>query len=67
MEGVPIQEFYCWFTFLFDGYFLVDLDGGEGTGVGSGRTRAVREGIVCVHVWRERKVIVKVIVMRSHR
>jgi hypothetical protein len=68
VEGVPIDEFYCWFTFLFDCYFLVDLDGGEGTGVGGGGwTRAVGEGVVCVNVWRERKVVVKVIVIRSHR
>jgi len=51
-QRVPVEEFYCWFAFLFDCDFLVDLDGGEGP---------VGEGIVCVHLWRESKVVVKVI------
>jgi len=44
--GLPVDEFYGWFSFVFDDDFLVDLDGrggacGRGTRRGS-QVRAVR-------------------------
>src|SRR5271156_2626167 len=62
-DKVPVDEFYCRFPFLFDCYFLVDLDGGKGT---MGCRSCVGGAGVIVHVRRRSKVVFKVIIVRSH-
>ena len=64
-QGIPVDEFYCWFTFLFDCYFLVDLDGGEGTmGAGGGGSCDGWARVIWVHIWRESKLVFNIIVVR---
>src|SRR5271170_8248985 len=65
VEGLPVDEFYCWFTFLFDCYFLVDLDGGERPmGIGGGGSCDGWARVIRVHIWRESKLVFNIIIVR---
>src|SRR5271170_3985611 len=65
VEGLPVDEFYYWFTFLFDCYFLVDLDGGERPmGIGGGGSCDGWARVIRVHIWRESKLVFNIIIVR---
>lgn len=55
--GIPVYEFDSWFSFVFDDYFLVDLDW-RGFAVWEGLLESVWRREVCVYFGRELEVVI---------
>jgi hypothetical protein len=66
-EGLPIDEFYLWFSLVFDYYLFVNLDWRVWP-VGGGLGRAGRYSReVGVYFWGEHKVVIVKVVLRVER